>query len=310
VRSWFGFNTHYATWELRVMRLFFAVLVFWRLDRPAVAEAPHPHGIANLVDLTFLADPWVFTVLKSFLVVPLILFVWGRWMTVSLTLILAAMIGTQTLNQSQGAIGHRSQIVGLVLLALWLAYLVGPRLRRSRGTWWRADLTVDDLGIYWAQQMIAAAYCVAGITKLAVTGFQLVPLAPRWILNVQYIPVQITKTHEEAYYTAFDPEMLDRGRFLAELFVQNPDLTRLFFSGGLVLELFAFLLLMGRRWAAGMGVALIGMHMMIALTMHLHFWENVFVAAIFLVNVPYWLAVLGRTHESRWSRPTLETATQ
>lgn len=289
--SWFGFDTHHARWELRTMRLLFALVLFWGIFRPPVAAMPHPHGVAHLVDLTFLADPQVFAVLKSLLIVPLALFVWGRWMAVSLTFITAFWIGSWTLIESQGAIGHGSQIAGLVLLAMWLAYVVGPWLRRREGVWARRpDLTLDDLAIYWVHQVIAAAYVVAGVSKLTTTGFQLVPFLPRWLVRVQYIPVQITKTHEEEYYAFLDPEQLERAQVLGDLFALNPDLTRFIFSGGLVLELLAFLLLIDRRWAAGMGVALIMMHVMISLTMNLHFTMNIWVALIFLINVPYWLA--------------------
>jgi hypothetical protein len=297
--SWFGFKIHHAPWELRVMRLLLAVLVYRNLPKPTVAAQPHPHGIAQLVDLTFLADPQVFAVLKGLLLVPLALFVWGRWMAPSLTYILALWTGVWTLNQSQGAIGHGNQIVGLIVLALWLAHTLGSWLWRRGAPWRRPGLTLDDLSIYWVQQMIAAAYVVAGISKLARSGFQLAPFLPCWLLDVQYMPVQITKTHEELYYAVLKPELLERSAQLAGLFAAHPDLTRLFFSGGLFLELLAFLLLINRAWAAGIGVALYLMHAMIGLTMLLHFSLNQYVILIFLVNVPYWAMVAARSLRAR-----------
>jgi hypothetical protein len=289
----FGFRVHYGTWELRIMRLLLAWLVVDSLRRPAVAAAPHPHGLAQLVDLTFLADPRIFATLEWVLLVPLALFVWGRWMAVSLTYVLALFVGTFTLRNSQGAIGHSTQIVGLVLLAMWLAYTVGSLARLAGARSRRPDLTLHDLSIYWVHQFIAGAYMVAGVSKLTRSGIHLSPLLPAWMLDVQYAGVQITKTNEELYYATLDPTFLEQAATLGGFFVAHPDLTRVLFSGGLVLELLAFLLLIDRRWAAVIGVLLILMHTMISHTMNLSFRLNVYVVLIFLVNVPYWAAALA-----------------
>lgn len=300
--SWFGFHTHYADWELRVMRLLFAVLVFAYLTKPSVAALPHPNGVAQFVDLTFLADARVFGALKGLMLVPLTLFVWGRWMSLSLTYILALWVGSWTLEQSQGAIGHASQIVALVLLAMWLGYAVGPWFWRRTG-FRQPGLTLDDLSMYWVQQMIAAAYVVAGVSKLVRSGVQLAPLLPRWLADVQYIPVQIVKTHHEAYYTLPNPELLERSQRLAGFFALHPDLTRLFFGGGLAVELLAFLLLINRAWAAWIGLSMLVMHVMVELTMELRFTMNQLVVLVFLVNVPYWAVIAARHFRSRLPGP-------
>ena len=58
---------------------------------------------------------------------------------------------------------------------------------------------------------------------------------------------------------------------LPDLIAEHPNLARIFFAPGLLIELFFFLGLLGRRWSAGMGLAAIGLHRSIELVMGLRF---------------------------------------
>ena len=59
------------------------------------------------------------------------------------------------------------------------------------------------------------------------------------------------------------------------------------FAPGFVLELFAFLILLNRRWAFGMGAALIAMHFGIGWIMRLHFPEFEVLVLLYCVNLPF-----------------------
>jgi hypothetical protein len=76
--------------------------------------------------------------------------------------------------------------------------------------------------------------------------------------------------------------------------IDNPNVTRLFLGGGLLIELLAFLLLVNRVWALVVGAFILALHWGIDLTMGLNFKYQMAVVAIFLVNVPFWAGVLGK----------------
>ena len=65
-------------------------------------------------------------------------------------------------------------------------------------------------------------------------------------------------------------------------------------TSGLLLELLAFLALVGRKSAFAIGVMMIGLHVSISLVMHLHFPQNEQTCLIFLVNLPFWAVLAGR----------------
>jgi hypothetical protein len=67
---------------------------------------------------------------------------------------------------------------------------------------------------------------------------------------------------------------------------EHPTLARIFFGAGLLTELFAFLALLGRRWAFFYGLAIVVMHLSISHLMQLDFWYHIWAAVIFLLNLP------------------------
>ncbi|MGI9243657.1 MAG: hypothetical protein ACR2RV_22865, partial [Verrucomicrobiales bacterium] len=81
----------------------------------------------------------------------------------------------------------------------------------------------------------------------------------------------------------------DMGLPYAMWITAHPWLTRLMLTGGLVLELFAFLLLINRAWAAAIGISLIAMHLAIGELMGLHFPQNIQADFGMLVNAPFWI---------------------
>ncbi|MEZ0277025.1 MAG: hypothetical protein ACAH88_19100, partial [Roseimicrobium sp.] len=63
---------------------------------------------------------------------------------------------------------------------------------------------------------------------------------------------------------------------------------------GLLIELGAFLIVLGRRWAFFYGIAIIIMHLSISRLMQLDFWYHILAALIFLVNIPGLKRTFGR----------------
>ncbi len=256
-------------------------------------EAKQPTGIAHIIDLSWLskAGPartlhWVFVVsLLAYALVPF------RLLRFAVLPVFAIHLIVFTYNNSQGSTHHGYQIQTQCLLAqtllLWwpsIHWLAGRARLRLPSLPGSPDLR--SLWVYYTQLTIAAAYVIAGFTKIARSGLG-------WIADSPLICVQVVKTHTQNYYNWLDPQFAGRGVPVAEWIAAHPWLTRGMLTSGLLLELFAFVCLLGRGWAAALGAAMIGLHVSISLVMHLHFPQNEQVCLIFLVNLPFWCALLG-----------------
>lgn len=278
----FGFKIKYDPVELLLQRVALALVVFLGLIRLEVFNSqPSPIGLAWRFDLTFIHDPALTPWFTAALLLSLLLYIWGRATLLALSYLLAYWVVVHTLSHSQGAIGHGTNLVGLVLLALWSGHgtaLVYRLLRQPLrpGT----DLNAHDLANYFTMQVIAAAYIVAGISKLILSK-------GTWIDQLPNIAVAVQRNHDQRYYNDLTPGLMEKGRFLADLIAQHPTATRLLFSGGLLVELLAFLALLNRRAAFLVGVSLYVMHVLIEQTMALNFYRNKWILLIYFINLPF-----------------------
>ena len=109
-----------------------------------------------------------------------------------------------------------------------------------------------------------------------------------WINRTPNLAVAIAKTNAKSYLNAFEPTH-HWAKDCAQLIIDHPNLTRVFFGFGLALEMLSFLALLGRWPAVAIGASIIAMHHMISQVMDLHFAIFEKLAFIFLVNAP-WLA--------------------
>ncbi len=305
---------HHA-WEVFAMRVLFAVAIYFSLkfmlvggtDKPPEILKNHmqenPVGIARIMDLTWMANEGAAKVLHWILVAGLVLYVSGFLLPVSTLVVFFIHNAVFTLNNSQNATHHGYQIITLTLLAQlvivwmpWLSRISSALGRKLEGKWpktgqflqWEFKLPeglhMRDLFVYYSQAMIAAAYVIAGVAKILRSGLN-------WIAEAPYISVQLVKARGQKYYEYLQPELEDMGIHYADWMAAHPWLMRIILTSGLLLELFAFLLLVNRAWALAFGIALIGFHKCNELLMLLHFEQNIDVCTVFLVNVPYWAII-------------------
>jgi hypothetical protein len=135
--------------------------------------------------------------------------------------------------------------------------------------------------------VIAASYVVCGWVKLVNSDF-------RWIQKVPLLSLQLLKSNWANYYDTLQPPP----QWLAQatqFVVDHPNLARLVFGGGLLIELLGFVVLINRRWAFWGGLVIIAFHLSISKVMQLNFDYHIAAVAIFLVNVP---GALTRSHRS------------
>jgi hypothetical protein len=316
-RVWRFFCTYepvrHARWELVVMRFLFALLVWdtqtgWVAhlnDPPAILQAvlnnaqtgdiryksqPHPNGLAMWLDLTFFANDAIEKPLRMAVAASLVLYVLGVPTVLSLLVPMVFGIGTSTLSNSQGSIGHTSQVLHLTLLALWLAGVwgVGCRIRKKPlPNGWSAG----EFEASWARQAIMAVYGVSALTKLVISGGD-------WLSSARYLPLHIVKSRDMKFYDNLDASVL-RYDWLPQLMMDHSLCFIIIFGLALPLELFAFVGLYNRRSAALLGIALILFHEVVTQLMSLSFIFNKALLLVFFVAPWWWLArLLGGRRQS------------
>lgn len=295
----------HRAWEVFFMRLGLALTVYYSLRKMlpdifgfnqkaaglagfANAKMEDAVGIGKVIDLTFLADPQVGTILHWIVVPALIAYSAGFILPVSTLIVFLIHLVVFTLNNGKGAIHHGYQILTVALLAqlcvLWAPILLRNLPDKIRRYLPRHEpgLHQRDLFVYYSQVVIAGAYVIAGLSKVLRSHI-------KWIIDSPDVSVQIVKSHSQKFYEYLHPEWADMGMTYATWIAAHPWLSRIMLTSGLGLELFAFLLLINRAWAAFIGLSLIALHWSIGLIMGLHFPENMGADFGLLVNLPFWI---------------------
>jgi hypothetical protein len=276
--------------ELLLMRAAFAVLIFftikWEAGSLSAVKPEDAVGLAKFLDLSFFAH------IKSILLwqivtgIGLVAYAVGVVPVLGLLPALVFAIGIGTLNASQGAHNHSTQLCSMILLGQFLVYVVpwtkADGLRTS--SWAMPDVAVNRRAAYVSMVIFCAAYVVSAWAKLQNSD---------WLWFHKVVPglaLELQKTNWSAFYDTLEPvpKVLTT---TVNLMNEHPTVARIFFGAGLLVELFAFLALMGRRWAFFYGLAIIVMHLSISQLMQLDFWYHIWAAVIFLVNLPG----IGRT---------------
>ena len=281
LQRWLGETVvAHAGWEMGLMRLLFAWLV-WRLLPVEVVYVaqPVPNGWGHWIDFTFLADAEVWRLLRWGAGIALLFYVVGAAPVLSLGWPALLLTAFGTLENSQGAIGHHLQLTCMVALAQWIVYLTKVRQGMLKMLW--PSLTDHQLAVHWAKLVIVAGYVTSACVKLIASG-------GLWLVQLPDISLQLIKTHANVYYDTLRPAEGWVATKLPYFISEHPNLTRLFFAPGLVLELIAFVALAGRGKAFLLGAGLLVMHWLVRAVMNLSFGSHEWLLIIFLLNLPYW----------------------
>ncbi|MEM8954762.1 MAG: hypothetical protein AAGD22_11475 [Verrucomicrobiota bacterium] len=278
----------YSPWEWAVMRslfAFFALVPATPLNLSFRAQ-PQPTGVAQFVDITWITIGPVQELITFAFFAFLALYLVGFFpLTATIGLFVIHTL-TGTLVNSQGAIHHNTQLIGLVLLGQILAHIywrLKPNLALQRNPRLSADpLTPATLLIYHSQQLIAAGYVASGISKL-------INSRGEWISQIPNIPIQFEKNFAYRYYDHLEPPAQEASEGMIHFIAENPAAAQVLFGFGLFLEALCFLALMNRATLALWGLALWIMHHTISSVMGLGFAFNKAILLIFFINLPFWL---------------------
>ncbi|MBX7208107.1 MAG: hypothetical protein K1X78_07345 [Verrucomicrobiaceae bacterium] len=278
---------HHEVWELVLMRLAFAALLLSLLTpRPPPGDVLHPYGLARVFDLAFLAQPDTYQLCHRLAQICIVLYALGVRTFWSLGGLFLFLMARAALNNSQGFIGHAGLATGLAVLGHVAASGCSWLLVRPR---WRDFLISDgaemQLCVDWTRQAVVGAYIVAGITKLMETQGAWLARAPLFLL-------QVCKVQGESWY-GFGRSISAGSEAFLQTLIDHPWLAYIFLGSGLLLELFAFLALLGRRLALVMGLCLLAFHQSLDWLMDLAFTANQSLLIIFFINPVWWIVQLA-----------------
>ncbi len=258
--------------EILIMRVAFAALVFisikWETGSIKDAES-------------FFAAAGGSFIWKGVVIAGLAIYALGFLPALGLLPAMIFAIGIGRLHESQGAVNHSTQLVTLSVMGQFFVYALPYYFNAGlrRWNWIKPPLPVHQRAVYVTLVVIAACYVVSAWAKLDNSNW-------KWIGNVvPGLALELQKTNWSSYYDTLQP-IPQALTTVVNLMNENPTLARLFFGIGLLLELFAFLALIGRRWAFGYGLALILLHLSISRLMQLDFWYHIIAILIFMVNIP------------------------
>ena len=279
-----------AWWELLIMRTLFAYVVYMTLPSQGQIYDTQtvPNGIAQFVDLTFLANDGVYPALKIALVIALAIYASGFMLPLVLPFILISQVMVRTLFNSQGWVHHGVQMVSLALLAQTIVVLTFAvyRLVKGKPFPFTEGRTAGSYFLFYTQMAIVSIYVVSVVSKVDRSDGQ-------WFVKSHYIGLHVVKAERDRYYGKLQPP--EPGDVpAARLMLAHPNLTRLFLGAGVLLEFFAFVALYGRGAAALIALALIGFHRSIAALMSIYFHFNEMLLVIFLINLPFWIVWLAK----------------
>lgn len=275
VRPWWQPGPfQYSKVEMLVMRVLFATLLFSSIkwETAPYKTQRNPTGLAHFFDFTWLSQhpPGLFW--QGLTIAGLVIYVLGVLPVVGLAPVctFAVMIGTLVTSK---AMHHSWQAITMIALAQFFVYAWAAR----KGGFFRPSIEVQRLAVWWSTVVFAAAYVVCGIVKLVRSDFL-------WIHKVPYLSVQLLKSNWASYYDTLQPVATWLPK-VTQAIVDYPNLARLFFGAGLLIELLGFVVLINRKWAFWGGLAIIALHLSISKVMDLHFEVHMGLAFIFLVNV-------------------------
>ncbi len=286
--NWKPAPFQHKPWELPIYRAGFALVLLFALHSswPGFASMPKPHGLGVWIDFSFFGQPDRMPPFYHFYQAALALYAAGVLMPLALGYMSFFTIGVGTLMNSQGAIGHSSQFLAMIVLAQFLVHSWFAFRRVCRGQFGLfTEPAASVSALDWARNVFASAYVVSAVVKLVNSNGE-------WLLRTPNIALQLIKTNEMDYYNRLQNEVGFWATDFPIFLVEHPWFAMLLFGSGLFIELFAFALLFGKRWAFFTGLAVIALHLSISKIMRLYFEEHMG-AALVLCVLPLVLSWAG-----------------
>jgi len=284
-----GISIDFENYEIVFMRAFLAYVIYKTfLPKTIIFNSqPSPTGLAKLIDFSFLNIKSIYSKLRYFIIILLILYAAGLGLPVVSLLLLIYTVFIGTFFNSQGAISHHSQVISLVLLVQTFVYIhgaVNPYLKLN----YLSDSTINynQLAMFLSQQAVVSVYFTSALTKLIRSKF-------RWLYTVKNIPIQIEKTNMQNYYNELNAPPASWVKEVMNWCVRYPIITIIIFGLGLFLELLSPFSLINRSTNIIFGILFIGFHVLNSALFKLKFQTLQRLVIIYFINIPYLIILLS-----------------
>jgi hypothetical protein len=272
----------YSAQELEIMRAGFAIAFLFTLDDlkffASKGDYYRPVGIARWLDLSWLSRHR--RLLDRISLVALMAYVLDLqtpWALLFLTLYLLCQV---TVRGSTAGVSHEPVLV--VAVAQMAA--IGIWDASTQWSWdlghWVATSQADTM-VWWTVQALVALYFTSGLSKVLLSG-------GRWIQRSPGLLVAAAARLETSGAMAVGGSQRKRARVegYIGLLLARPQTTRVLFAGGLFVELWSPLGLVGENAMLAVGVALLGLHWANARLLLLPCAVYQILVFVYLVNLP------------------------
>jgi hypothetical protein len=237
---------------------------------------PFPTGICSLVNCACLTQGYARIVTVVALVVLSLMYIFEIQFLLSSLLLFVLAVVILSIEEANGNPAENG-LLSLVFFAQFLAYLFKKI---------KPDSNLVRNRMQFSAQIFAAAYVLSAISKLWNSGIGWFTTdAPKFALEV-------LRVFNSRYITYGDIAYRDRGYALAGFLIQHLLFTKVILALALLIELFAFVLMINKKLAFYYAFLLLALHLGIYLSLGIFFPTVMLPMMIFFINPLYWLVVL------------------
>ncbi len=253
------------------LNVFLMYTLFYRHD------LPFPVGICSLFNCACLTlgYPRIITIVALVVLEILyILEIGAMWCSLLLFLIAVVIL---TIEESNGSPSENG-ILSLVFFAQFLAYFLNK---------FNLSKSLSKNRMQFSAQIFAAGYVLAGISKLHVSGLAWFTTdAPNFALEVM-------RNFNSKYITYGNIWYYNRGIEIADFVLNHIIITKILLGFSVMLELCAFVLMLGKRLSFVYSFLLLFLHVGIYLTLDIIFPSITVPLIIFFINPLYWILIVA-----------------
>ena len=270
----------YTIKEWRLIKFFtvlFWLLSMWKITTEYDSQ-PFPEGICHLVNCAFFALKPVNVIVLSLAVIASLAYVFDKFKIIALSYIVLCSLILLSLERSNGIL-DRQELWSMIFIAQLAATL---RYHFSENYFTSNNISLANICMFYSIQMVAAAYTVAGITKLQESGIHFITDAPNLIFQLKRMEYQVEidfgwNFFSEYYY------------YVEHYLLRNKWLTAIAFSIALAIELLAIISCLGKKYAYWYGWLLILLHIGIAMTTLIFIPIYVILFALYFLGITRWM---------------------
>ncbi len=238
-------NNKYSDTEWNLAK--YSLMFFWLFKViPILVKynaAPFPQGIFNWYTFDFIGNPSYRYAIIIVCLVLAAMYLSEKKMQLACIGLFIISLFIFSLEESNGIL-NRYSLLSFIFGAQAFSYFISTHFTKLDYTQLRFNFSI---------QAIAAAYMLSAMSKLLTSGLN-------WITDSKYFVLQILKSHYYKYITTIDPQHLEAGNTYIRFIENYPNSIAILLTTSLILELFAWVSCLNKKYALVYGCLLFLMH--------------------------------------------------